>query len=205
MYYSCFTGARGSDGAIGPMGPAVSIWEGVDFILTKIHIMIFDLISGTNGQARYLLIYLSINIFYLLIFFIGFNFKRFFHFIWPGFIGPPGIKGDTGLPGQKGDTGLQGERGEHGPRGEAGKDGIDGKDGAKGDKGHQGLPGIYFFIYSLFHSVIKSTRNNSCVQWLNYMLPYSFIIQRYFYIILNINIIHIFYRHCWPYRWVLLA
>lgn len=27
----------------------------------------------------------------------------------PGFIGPPGIKGDTGLPGQKGDQGAQGE------------------------------------------------------------------------------------------------
>lgn len=26
----------------------------------------------------------------------------------PGFMGPPGLKGDTGLPGSKGDIGLQG-------------------------------------------------------------------------------------------------
>lgn len=30
----------------------------------------------------------------------------------PGFMGPPGLKGDTGLPGAKGDLGLAGTKQE---------------------------------------------------------------------------------------------
>jgi len=55
------------------------------------------------------------------------------------FVGPQGVKGDTGLQGIKGDTGLQGIKGDTGSQGIKGDTGSQ---GIKGDTGLQGPAGV---------------------------------------------------------------